>query len=285
MWVFCGNLWSDHGAPGMTKSRNDGVPVDAALLAFAHRLADVAAAITLPLFRTPLDVADKGDRVHEVSAVTRADRDAEAAMCALILATHPDHGVLGEEGGHSNTDARLTWVLDPIDGTKAFITGFPTWGTLIALNDRGRPILGIADQPFTRERFVGHDGTAALNGRPLGVRACATLAEARLGMTTVRMFRRAEERAAFERMQARVALVRPGGDCYSYCMVAHGLLDLAVEGDLAPWDIQALIPIVEGAGGVVTGWDGGPAAGGGCVIAAGDRRVHAQALAILQEAL
>lgn len=256
-----------------------------AFLAFAHRLADAAAAITLPLFRTALDVADKGDRVHEVSAVTRADRDAEDAMRALIRATFPEHGVMGEEGGHGNPGARFTWVLDPIDGTKAYITGFPTWGTLIALNDGGRPVLGIVDQPFTRERFVGAPGWSALNGRPLGTRPCPGLGQARLGMTTVRMFSRAEERAAFERVQARVALVRPGGDCYSYCMVAHGLLDLVVEGDLAPWDIQALIPIVEGAGGIVTGWDGGAATGGGCVVAAGDARVHAEALAILRAAM
>ncbi|MSP83755.1 MAG: histidinol-phosphatase [Alphaproteobacteria bacterium] len=254
-------------------------------LAFAHRLADAAAWITLPLFRTQLDVVDKGDRERDYSAVTRADREAEQAIRALIRATHPDHGVIGEEHGAERADADLTWVIDPIDGTKAFITGFPTWGTLIALNERGRPVLGIVDQPYTRERFVGGPDGAFLNGRRLRTRACPDLSTARLGMTTVNMFTPGPERAAFEAVRDRAALVRSGGDCYSYCMVAHGLLDVVIEGDLAPWDIQGCMPLIEGAGGAVTDWRGGSAAGGGLVLACGDPALHARILPMLRGGL
>jgi myo-inositol-1(or 4)-monophosphatase len=248
---------------------------------FAGRLADAAARITLPLFRTHLDVVDKGDRERDISAVTRADREAEEAIRSLIAASYPEHGVLGEEHGAENAGAEYTWVVDPIDGTKAFITGFPTWGTLIALNHRGRPVLGVVDQPYTRERFVGGPDGAFLNGARLRTRRCADLSLARLGMTTVNMFKPGPERAAFEGVRDRAALVRPGGDCYSYCMVAHGLLDIVIEGDLAPWDIQACIPLIEAAGGVVTDWRGGSAAGGGLVLACGDPALHARILPML----
>ncbi|MEX2650321.1 MAG: histidinol-phosphatase [Alphaproteobacteria bacterium] len=260
-------------------------PAPNELLDFAHRLADVAGATTRPLFRTALEVTRKRlDVVDAIAIVTEADHAAEAAMRALIRARYPEHGILGEEQGHENPEAELTWVLDPIDGTKAFVTGFPTWGTLIALRDWHSPILGIMDQPFTGERFVGTGEAAFLGDRRLATRACERLGAAVLSTTALDMFGAGAARAAFDALWARCGLRRLGGDCYAYAMLAHGFIDLVVEADLAPWDIQALIPIIEGAGGVVTTWDGGPADAGGQVIAAGDARAHAAALKILASA-
>jgi myo-inositol-1(or 4)-monophosphatase len=255
---------------------------EAEFLTFAHGLADIAAATTLALFRTNLAVERKrAGVVDAIAIVTEADREAEAAMRAAIRATYPGHGILGEEHGHENEGADFTWVLDPIDGTKAFVSGFPTWGTLIGLRNRERPILGLMDQPFTGERFVGTREGAYLGERRLAARACSTLTSAVLSATALDMFGEGWERRAFDALWAAAGLRRLGGDCYAYGMLAMGFIDLVVEADLAPWDIQALIPIVEGAGGIVTTWDGGAADAGGLVIAAGDRRAHAQALAIL----
>jgi len=253
------------------------------LLKFAHRLADASGAVITPYFRTRIEVTDKKDKGEgRYSPVTAADQGAEAAIRALIKAEHPDHGIMGEEHGHENPGARLTWVIDPIDGTKAFITGLPTWGTLIALNDGGRPVLGLLDQPILRERFVGGPDGAFLGTTRLQARACPNLALATLCSTEPDMFDAGAERDAFNRLCAKVALRRFGTDCYAYAMLAHGFVDLVVEASLAPWDIQALIPIVEHAGGVVTDWEGGPAAGGGRVVAAGDPAIHREALKVLQ---
>jgi len=254
-------------------------------MAFAHRLADVAAEAIRPLFRTNLALDRKHQGIDATAIVTQADHAAEEAMRRLILETYPDHGILGEERGRENEGARLTWVLDPIDGTKAFVTGFPTWGTLIALNDGGRPVLGVCNQPHTGERFAGDARGTTLNGRRLATRPCPALAGATLAATSFEMFGEGAKREAFATLYRQAGLRRLGGDCYAYCMLAHGLIDIVVEADLAPWDIQALIPIVEGAGGVVTGWDGGPAAAGGCVVACGDRRLHAEVLPVLRRAL
>ncbi len=248
-------------------------------LTFAHRLADASGRVITPYFREQLDVGNK--QTHDFDPVTVADRDAETVIRALIEETYPDHAVLGEEHGAVAGNA-YTWVIDPIDGTRSFIAGFPTWGTLIALSHDGAPILGIMDQPITGERFVGSPEGAFLGERKLQVRSCPGLGEAILFSTTPDMFGAGEEISAFQRVESKVKLRRWGGDCYSYCMLAHGLVDLVIEAGMEPYDIQALIPIVEGAGGIVTTWEGASAATGGRLIAAGDRRVYEEAMALLR---
>ncbi|WP_349608601.1 histidinol-phosphatase [Cupriavidus sp. DF5525] len=251
----------------------------AEFLAFAGRLADAASAVTLAYFRAAFDVVDKGSTRFD--PVTAADREAERAMRELIRSTYPSHGILGEEEqGIAGTDP-FSWVLDPIDGTRAFITGLPLWGTLIALNDGQRPALGIMDQPFTRERFSGDGSNAWLNGKPLRVRPCASLAEAKLICTTPDMFETGEQWDAFQRVARAARMQRYGGDCYGYCMVAAGHVDAVVEAGLQPYDVQALIPIVEGAGGILTSWTGGDPQHGGAVVACGDARVHREILRLL----
>jgi myo-inositol-1(or 4)-monophosphatase len=253
------------------------------LLGFAHRLADASGAVIRPYFRTSLEVVDKKDKGEgRYSPVTVADKGAEAAIRALIKATYPDHGILGEEHGRENPGADLTWVIDPIDGTKAFITGVPVWGTLIALNAGGRAVLGVLDQPFLGERYAaGPDGTY-LGERRLATRACPDLAEARLCCTEPGMFAAGAERDAFDRLTRRVALTRYGTDCYAYGLMAQGFVDLVVEASLSPWDVQAAIPIVEHAGGVMTDWVGGRAETASRIVAAGDPRLHKQVLAVLR---
>lgn len=252
-----------------------------AYLAFAHRLADAAAAHSLPLFRTHAAVEDKGAGARRFDPVTIADKAAETAMRELIAATYPDHGILGEEHARVSGTSPFTWVLDPVDGTRAFITGLPLWGTLIALNDGTRPVLGVMDQPFTRERFVGTATAAWLGEQPLATHPCDDLAQARIMCTTPEMFADEAEWHAFQRVAARARLVRYGGDCYAYCMVAAGHVDAVIEAGLQPYDVQALIPIIEGAGGIITSWTGDDPQHGGRVVACGDRRLHAQILATL----
>ena len=251
-------------------------------LPLAHRLADASGAVILRYFRQPLAVEDK-DYIDGYSPVTAADREAEAAIRALIAETCSDHGILGEEHGHERPEARFTWVIDPIDGTKAFISGLTSWGTLIALQDGGKSILGVMDQPFLGERYVGHGDGAWLGERRLAVRPCPDLGAATLFATEPDMFTPAE-RAACDALAARVRLRRYGADCYAYGMLAMGFVDLVVEASMKPWDIAALIPIVEGAGGLVTAWDGGPVGTDGRTLAVGDRRLHAPALEILGRA-
>lgn len=255
---------------------------------FVAELASVAGEAILPFFRTSIVAQDKGPGGH-FDPVTEADRAAETAMRHRILATFPAHGIIGEEFGDHQPDAEYVWVLDPIDGTKSFISGFPTWGTLVALERDGVPVYGTMHQPFTRESFFG-DGAKAtwsgLNSRgtpathQLRCRPCASLAEATV-MTTSPLLLGESERLAFGRVAEQARLCRFGGDCYSYGMVAAGHVDLVIESGLKPYDIAAMIPIVQGAGGIVTTWGGGNAAQGGAVIAAGDRRVHAAAMALL----
>lgn len=253
----------------------------------ACRLAEASAAVILPHFRTALGVDNKASG-PAYDPVTVADKAAETAIRKLLAEERPRDGIFGEEHGFEPGSSGLTWVIDPIDGTRAFITGMPLWGTLIALYDGARPVLGIMDQPYLRERFLGSRLGATLHG-PMGTldlrtRNCTALQSAALQCTSLDMFKRTEEQAAFQSLAERVQLVRFGGDCYAYCMLAHGLIDLVVEADLKPYDIQALIPLVEAAGGIVTNWSGGPAYLGGQVIAAGNRELHAQALEILSPA-
>ena len=262
--------------------------------AFVERLAQVSGEVILPFFRSAIRAEDKsGGGVFD--PVTEADRGAEAAMRRLIAQTFPAHGVIGEEYGADRPEAEYVWVLDPIDGTKSFVSGLPTWGTLIGLMHRGKPVYGMMAQPFTRERFYG-DGKrassrtlAASHGdkpptewatRTLRTRACASLGEATLATTSPLLIGEAD-RAAYRRVENQARLTRYGGDCYAYCALAAGFIDLVIDTNLKPYDIVALVPIIEGAGGLVTTWDGEDAANGGRILAAGDRRVHEEARRVL----
>jgi myo-inositol-1(or 4)-monophosphatase len=254
--------------------------------AFVDQLASVSGETILPFFRTALSIENKSI-AGGFDPVTAADRAAEVAMRTLIKKSFPAHGIVGEELGTERAEAEYVWVLDPIDGTKSFICGLPAWGTLIALTRRGEPIYGMMHQPFTREHFTG-DGSAARYRGPAGdrtlrVRPCAALREAVL-LTTSPLLMRDADRLCFQRVEQAARLSRYGGDCYAYCMLAAGHIDLVIETELKPYDILALIPIVEGAGGVVTTWDNGPATDGGRIIAAGDKRVHAEAMRVLNGA-
>ncbi|SNT49644.1 myo-inositol-1(or 4)-monophosphatase [Tardiphaga sp. OK246] len=251
--------------------------------AFIGRLATSSGETILPFFRTSLSIDNKNST--DFDPVTEADRAAEAVMRRLIKANFPQHGIVGEEFGTEREDAEYVWVLDPIDGTKSFISGFPIWGTLIALLHRGTPVYGMMHQPYIGERFSGDSGSARYQGannttRKLAVRRCASLKDATLFTTSPRLMNNAD-RAKFQDVEKGVRLTRYGGDCYSYCMLAAGHLDLVIETELKPYDIAALIPIITGAGGVVTTWEGKPAQNGGRIVAAGDPRVHEAALKIL----
>jgi inositol-phosphate phosphatase / L-galactose 1-phosphate phosphatase / histidinol-phosphatase len=248
-------------------------------LAFALRLADAAGEVIRPHFRKPLAVSDKAD----LTPVTAADRAAEETMRALIEARFPEHGILGEEFGRVREDAEFVWTLDPIDGTKSFISGVPLFGTLIALTRGGCSILGVINQPISRERWVGAVGRpTTLNGAAIRCRACPMLAAATLFATTPDMFE-GEAAACFARVSAAVKLTRFGADCYAYGLVATGFVDLVLEASLKPYDFCAMVPIVEGAGGVATDWRGGSLhlASDGRILVAGDRRAHDAALALL----
>ena len=251
--------------------------------AFIGRLATSSGETILPFFRTSLSIDNKS-ATHDFDPVTEADRAAEAVMRRLIKANFPQHGIVGEEFGNEREDADYVWVLDPIDGTKSFIAGFPIWGTLIALLHKGVPVFGMMHQPFIGERFYGDNGSAGYKGpsgeRRLAARRCASLKEA-VSYTTSPLLMNEADRATFGRIEKAVRLSRYGGDCYSYCKLAAGHLDLVVETELKPYDIAALIPIINGAGGVVTNWEGQPAQNGGRIIAAGDPRVHEAALKLL----
>jgi histidinol-phosphatase len=252
--------------------------------AFVDKLAAAAGDALLPFFRTSLSVENKS-RGAAFDPVTAADRAAEQAMRAMIRSSFPSHGIVGEEFGNERTDAEYVWVLDPIDGTKSFISGMPAWGTLIALMRDGEPVYGLMNQPFTRERFSGDGGAAHYRGptgaRALHARRCGALGEAIL-MTTSPLLMDQAERTAFGRVEQAARLSRYGGDCYAYCMVAAGHVDLVIEAGLKPYDVIPLIPIITGAGGIITTWDGGPAKNGGRIVAAGDKRVHAAALEMLK---
>lgn len=257
-------------------------------LSFAHELADLSRAAILPYFRQLLAVENKSD-AGGFDPVTAADKAAEHAIRVAIAARYPDHGILGEEFPDIVGSGQLAWVIDPIDGTRAFITGSPLWGTLIGLLDAGRPTIGIMDQPYTRERFWS-DGRAASmrdvdgNVHPLQTRPCAQLRDAVLTSTHPEIFSAEEETAAFDRVKGCVRMTRYGGDCYGYCLLAAGFVDIIIEAGLKPHDIVALVPIIESAGGIVTTWDGKSAHAGGRIVACGDRRVHEAALDLLQVA-
>lgn len=251
------------------------------LIALAHRMADAARPIARRYFRTPFDVISKGDQ----SPVTIADREIELAIRKLIAAECPDHGIVGEEHGTERAEAEHVWVIDPIDGTRAFIIGMPVFGTLIALLRGGKPILGIIDQPISDERWVGAAGHGSrFNGKPVRCRPCPELSAASLVSTSPDMYDPPENGVPFRRLRQAVRHTRFGGDCYGFGLMASGFIDVMTEAQLKPYDYCALVPVIEGAGGVITDWDGKPLdlQSDGRVLAAGDPRVHAQALKILR---
>lgn len=251
--------------------------------AFIDELATRSGEAILPFFRAHHATEDKSHG-GVFDPVTEGDRAGEVIMRHLINRSFPQHGVLGEEYGDENLDAEYVWVLDPIDGTRAFISGIPVWGTLIGLQRDGVPVYGMMHQPFTGERFSGDGRRARYQGpggeRVLRTRQTTELSAATLMTTTPAMFT-GEEAQAYARVEAQVRLPRYGCDCYAYCMLAAGHVDLVIESGLKPYDIVALIPIIEGAGGVVTSWHGGSAAGGGSVVAAANQALHQAALAVL----
>ena len=268
------------------------VPVTTAELAeyeaFSCELAMAAGQVIRPLFRSHLKIENKAEARGGagLDPVTLADQGAEAAMRALIDARYPEHGIYGEEHGVKKTQCGLTWVLDPIDGTGAFIAGMLHWGVLVALFDGEKPILGVIYQPISDELFVGDGRRANLRRRGetqmLATRPLAHLEQAILCTTTPDCFRGGGQLDAFNRLSKAVRMRRFGGDCYLYALLAMGQIDLCVEASLQPYDTQALIPLVEGAGGRITSWEGTSAALGGTLIAAGDPRIHAQALEYLK---
>ena len=255
------------------------------LIACAHAMADAARGAILPFFRAAgLATDDKG--VGRFDPVTEADRAAEAAMRAVLARLRPDDAILGEEEAATPGTTGLTWVIDPIDGTRGFISGTPTWGVLIALCDAAGPIYGVIDQPYIGERFEGGFGRARMAGpqgaAPLATRATETLAEATL-FSTFPEVGSALDRAGFEAVRDRVKLTRYGMDCYAYALVAAGHVDLVIEAGLQAYDICAPIAVIEAAGGIVTDWLGRPVHGGGRALAAANPVIHAAALAILRE--
>lgn len=240
-------------------------------IALAHHLADAAGAVIRPWFRRPFLVETKED----FSPVTIADRESEAAIRALLAEHCPHDGVIGEEYGEDRPDAARVWVLDPIDGTRAFVAGRPLFGTLIALMEDGIPVLGLIDQCIIGDRWIGGtDHPTTLNGHRAHVRACDTLAAARLGTTGPFLFNDSDI-SRVDALRGQVADSLFGGDCHNYGLVASGHLDLIVESWLQIYDWAALVPVVTGAGGVMTDWTGAPLQQGsdGRVIAAGDARV------------
>ncbi len=254
------------------------------MLETAHELADISAKVILPHFRAPLQVDNKAG-AGAYDPVTIADRQAEQAIRAHLSERWPDHGIVGEEFGNERTDADYCWIIDPIDGTRAFVMGLPLWGTLIGLTHRGVPLLGVMNQPYTGERFWS-DGRDAHSSGPagearLGTRSCGRIEDAILLTTSPSMFSAQAEIDRFETLSAQTRMTRFGGDCYGYCMLAAGHVDLVVEAGLLSYDIAALVPIVEAAGGVVTTWDGGSPAQGGRIAASGDPALHEQVLAVL----
>lgn len=255
------------------------------LLEFAHSLADTAEDAILPYFRKPITVVNKAQR-GAFDPVTAADQSAERAIARALVKRWPDHGLIGEEFGNMHESARLQWAIDPIDGTRAFIMGSPLWGTLIGLLDGQSPVLGVMNQPFTGERFWSSAKKAHVRigngrGRRITTRHCPRLADAIVSTTHPDLFATGKELDAFARLKAKARMTRYGGDCYAYCLLAAGFIDVVLEAGLKPFDVIALIPIIERAGGRITTWDGKPATAGGRIVAVGDPRLHEKMLRFL----
>jgi histidinol phosphatase-like enzyme (inositol monophosphatase family) len=253
------------------------------LVATAHELADVARVATLQHFRRG-DLTADSKETGRFDPVTAADRLSEERMRAVLARRRPLDGILGEEFGTSSGTSGLTWVLDPIDGTRGYLSGTPTWGVLISVRDEQGPIFGIIDQPYIGERFEGGLGRSRVVG-PMGearlaARAARPLSEAIL-FTTFPEVGTPDESAAFRRVAPKARLVRYGMDCYAYALIAAGQIDLVIEAGLQAYDVQAPIAVIEAAGGIVTDWQGRPAHDGGRILAAANAAIHAEALAHL----
>ncbi len=250
---------------------------------FMHELADIAAGVSLKYFKKPVDIFNKGAKLGlDFDPVTIADRATEQAIRDHIRNRFPTHNIHGEEQVNEQNNSELTWVIDPIDGTRAFISGIPTWGTLVSLHDGNKPIVGLLDQPYLKERYIGTSNGTTLNGSKITCRACADMKEATISTTDpLQLFANLEEQDCFFRVAARAKLMRNGFDCYAYAMIAAGFMDVVIESGLEPYDIQALIPIIEGAGGIITNWQGTTADQGGQVVACGDVRLHKQVIELL----
>jgi histidinol phosphatase-like enzyme (inositol monophosphatase family) len=251
-------------------------------LEFACRVAFAAGTAILPHFRRSIAVEDKGGK-KDYDPVTEADRRAESVIRTEILRAYPTHGIFGEEHGRTPGTSPLTWVIDPIDGTRSFILGQLHWGTLIALHDGSEPIVGVMHQPFVGESFFAARGARAQwrrggEERVLETRPCARIADAVIATTDPRHFDTPEKAPIYRRVTDGARLLRYGGDCYCYTQLAMGQVDIVIETGLQPYDVQALIPIVESAGGRMTNWQGGSCDDGGDVLACGDRRLHAELL-------
>lgn len=256
------------------------------LLKVTHHLADLSGKEILPYFRTIISVDNKEGK-GLFDPVTKADRDAESMIRAFLNIHHKEESVYGEEFGFDQKPSDLCWIIDPIDGTRAFMLGSPLWGTLIGVNFKDAPLIGLMNQPFTKERFwaspEGAFGRWQDKERRLRVRTCNDLSDAVITTTCPDHFATKEDLERFDRLRHHCKMTRFGGDCYNYCLLAMGQIDLIAETGLAPFDIAPLIPIVSQAGGVITDWSGGPAHKGGRVIAAGDPAIHEAALRILSE--
>lgn len=253
-------------------------------LSFAHRLADVSAASIRPHFRN-LDAIEDKSGGGPIDPVTAADRAAEEVIRAEVARQWPDHDVVGEEFGGQTTGAEFCWLVDPIDGTRPFVAGLPVWGSLIGLLQNGEPVLGMMNQPFTGERYWAGPSGAFYRGpdgeRTLSTRTCASLGEAIVTTTSPDMFASDEHRAKFDRLSSGARMRWFGGDCYGYCLLAAGQIDVIAESGLNSYDIVPLVPIVEAAGGRITTWDGDPVTDGKTILASGDPSLHDQALRIL----
>ena len=248
---------------------------------FIVELAEKSGALIRPYFAShDLDIELKADQ----SPVTVADREAEALLREAIGRRFPDHGILGEEHGPDRPDAEFVWVLDPIDGTQSFVAGSPLFGTLIALLHAGRPVLGAIHQPVLRQLCLGDGATTTLNGRSARVRPCASLEAATLLTTDLFSPARYQDGAAFAALSRRAALFRTWGDCYGYLLLATGWADVMCDPIMNPWDIAALIPVVRGAGGVISDWHGGDPVGAASIVAAGSAALHTAAIAALNPA-
>lgn len=257
------------------------------LMTVAYRLADAARPIALRHFREHRTLVDN-KRPAGFDPVTIADREIEQAFRKVLSKSRPDDAVMGEEFEDTEGTSGLTWIVDPIDGTRGYISGMPTWGVLVAVADASGPLFGIIDQPYTGERFVGGFGSAVLHHQgasgSLDTRHCGSLANAVLYSTFPEVGTEAERRA-FDAVSGAVKLTRFGADCYAYAMVAAGQVDLVIEAGLNAYDVAAPIAVIEQAGGIVTDWTGGRATGGGRIIAAGNADIHAEAIAILQKSI
>lgn len=260
-------------------------PFDPDIRRVAHALADAARAAILPFFRSA-DLTAENKYTQGFDPVTQADRASEEVMREILARERPDDAILGEEFAAKPGTSGLTWVLDPIDGTRGFLIGAPTWGVLIAVSDGQGPFYGLIDQPYIGERFEGAPDGASMTG-PLGERQLITRSPQALSQavvcTTFPEVGTASDRAGFQTVAQKAKLTRYGMDCYAYALIAAGQVDLVIEAGLAPYDIQAPIALVQAAGGIVTDWSGGPVHEGGRAVAAANVQIHAQALALLKE--